>query len=241
MDGNGLAKAAVAVAVLALIVAVASLLSAPTEVAAQRVTPAPDARLTNEVTALQDSLKSCETSLGSTRQELAKIATRLAALEARTTEANETVAKPEIDTDMVRALLREEIQAQMDRFRGPGGDPRQQARGPEAIAERLGVDQETADKIAAIQQSVTEQVRDIWRENKGGDRDGNMRLMNEVREKVEAEIATLLTPEQMEMLRQMDPGAGRRPGGRGGRGGNRGGNRGNDAEPAAPAEDTPAF
>ncbi len=151
----------------------------------------------------------------------------------------------------VREIVREMIRARLARSRGAGGQAGtggEAGRGARAgrggrgmiagtLAERIGLDEEKAEKIALALRKMGEDMRDIWRENRGGGREQIRELMRELREKSEGEIAKLLTPEELEKFREWRTETRRRwGGGRSGRRGrrNRGGGGGEEAgEPQA--------
>lgn len=173
------------------------------------------------------------------RAELRKLSVRTVRLERALAAAAERPApgaavQAGLGEERVREILREEMQAQMARFAGgrgaPGGGGRQDT--PTALRETVGLDEKKAEQVAQIYQKMSEDVRNIWRENRGGDRDKNVELMRELQKKTEGEIAKLLTAEEMEKYRQWQQSRSRR-GRRGGR--DRGGRREEPAPRAQPA------
>ena len=81
---------------------------------------------------------------------------------------------------------------------------------------------------------MTEGTREIWRQNRGGDREKNVKLMNQLRRKTDEEVAGLLTPEQMKKYKAMQ----NRGGGRRGRGRDR---RARDERREEAAGNAPVF
>ncbi|MHC4503124.1 MAG: FecR family protein [Planctomycetota bacterium] len=65
------------------------------------------------------------------------------------------------------------------------------------LRQRLGLDEDTARKLAELCRKRSEALRDIWRTDRGGKKDAKIKLMRELRKKSDEEIAELLTPDQL--------------------------------------------
>jgi len=117
MAKNGLAKASVAVSVLALVVAVASLLSArgrpPEEV------DGPDglSELRAEIAALTDSVKSCRTAVEASGAERTRLADRIGKLEREVASASDE-ARPKFDPELICKLVEQEVRARLKDDKG---------------------------------------------------------------------------------------------------------------------------
>ncbi len=72
-----------------------------------------------------------------------------------------------------------------------------------ALRRRLGLDEDTAEKLAEACRKRSEGLRDIWRTNRGGKKDAKIKLMRELRKKSDEEIAKLLTPDQLKEFEKM--------------------------------------
>ena len=137
----------------------------------------------------------------------------------------------------MREIAREEVRAQLARSRGGrGGETGRGAAGGRggrdattALRERVGLDEEKAEKVTLALRKMGEDIRDMWRENRGGGREQLRERMGKLREDSEKEIAKLLTPEEMKKYREWQTEIRQRwGGGRSGRRGrrNRGGGGG---------------
>jgi len=247
MDKNGLAVAAVVVSMLALVVAIVALLSTP---------EAPPDR-SQDVTALQAKLDETLAAVASLKASGSGSLGAVRDLSARVDKVEEKVvaladypapaaAAAPVDREMVRDLMREEMRAQMERMRdNMRRQPQDEAT---ALKERAGLTPEKTEKVLALRKELSDGIRNIWRENKGGDREANMKLMNELRQNTEKQMAEFLTAEELAKVKETERGP------RWGRGrGNRGGppgrgrdlgdreNRENQDNRRAPPEETPAF
>lgn len=230
MGTKTLSLAGIAVGTLALILALVALLTTGPEEAdgaKQEV-----AALKTELGELKDDLARMSSDSNEASMKLAKLSGRTAALEREVAAApkrgaEEPAAPAEVDEEkqreLVGELVRDEMQRgmreMMERFRGGMAGRRGRGTTPEALREELGLDAEKAEQIAQLHQKMGEGIRNIWRENTGGDREKNVELMNELRRKIEEETAKLLTPEQLEKYKEMQERGrgGRRRGPRGGR------------------------
>jgi hypothetical protein len=196
--------------------------------------------------ALGTSVSALEGRIDSLRGEVADAAMsggaseELAALNARIGRAESGVARlgrslaeipkvaeapargAEIDTDKLREIARAEIKATFDRFRergmaGRGGDQADRRDPTQSLREDVGLTEKVAANVNGIRRKMGEEIGGIWRENRGGDRDANRKLMEGVFKKTEGEIAKVLTPEQMGKYRtwneaqRRNRGHGRRP------------------------------
>jgi TolA-binding protein len=250
MEKNGLSIAAVVVGMLALVVAIVAMLSTPDA----PPDPSPqiralDEKLTDALVKIRD-LKEASVQREDAERDLAA---QLSRMERRVADLADR-PRAQVDQDAVREALRNEVRAQWDRFRGPDrGGPENEA---DALQKAAGLTPEKAEKVLALRREVTEGIRNIWRENKGGDREGNMKLMNELRENVEKRIAELLTPEEREKVNALQHGhrggqMGNPRWGRGGwdrrgrgdrrKGDERGGNAAGQDDRRAPPEEAPVF
>ncbi len=199
-----------AVAVLALILAIAALATAPE--GADELKP--------EIAALKGEMARVSSELRELGASLDKLADRISRLQRACAKAP---APAGVDDEKVREILRDEMRAQFERFRRDRGDRGDRAgrggRGgretPEALRERVGLDEEKAEQLTQIQTRLREGIGSIWREGRDRGRDKNMELMRALQKKAEEEIAKLLTPEEMEKYRELmnrgGRGRGRRP------------------------------
>jgi len=240
--------AGIAAGLLALVLALAALVGMPE---AAQVTREDLARVGDEAKALQVRIKALEEKLdaldkrlsgelgariGETGRTLSDLKREVSRLDKALAEGTRPAAGPEpaqagaLDEARVREIVRQELQAAGPGRRGPM-DPGQ------ALRDRLGLDAEKAERVSAILARMGQEMGQIWRDNRGGDRDENRRLMREVQAKAEAELAKVLSPEEMEKYRQMQEEFERRFGGppRG-----RGRDRGGEAPAGAPQNAAPA-
>jgi hypothetical protein len=245
------------VAVLALSLAIAVLVSMPEEpdeVMAELDT------LRSELDVLSGLVAEASSGTADVAAEIGKLNARVAELSAQTgrlareiaavakeprAPAAARLAEPRaaVDEEAVRELVRDELREQFERLRrrGPGQGRRTT---PEDLRGRVGLDEENAERVAEMLEREGERIRDIWRGNRGGGREENVELMREVQRETEAKIAEILTPDQMQKYREMREaghqgrGRGRGPGGHRehGRGRPEGGERERE-----PAEEQPVF
>lgn len=249
METKTLSAAAFAVGTLALVLAVVGLLTRPE--GADDVRQELDT-LREEVGALEGKLAAASLAEASASARAAELSGRMTELERAVADLGELsraavaevpagpVEPAEVDEERLRTLIsevaREEMRngarEMMDRFRGGRG-----GRGVDAdgLRERLGLEAEQAEKVAELSRKMSEEVRNIWRENRGGGRDQNRELMAELRRKTDEEVGKLLTPEQMERYKAMQDERDRR-----GRGGRRGGRRDRERPGAEPDRQPPA-
>jgi hypothetical protein len=254
MEARTLSAAGFAVGTLALVLAVVALLTRPEgaddpreELAAVR----------GEVSALNEKLAAASVAEASASAREAELSGRVTELERAVAEFGELgraeaaevpadqAVPAEVDEERLRELIsevaREEmrngVREVMDRFRGGRGGPGMDADG---LREQLGLEAEQAEKVAEFGRRMNEEIRNIWQENRGGGRDQNRELMDELRQKTEEEIGKLLTPEQMERYRAMRDERGRRGWGRR-RGRPRDGDRPGGEPDRQPPADAPVF
>ena len=245
METKTLSLAGLAVAALAVILAVVALATRPEDPADPRQELA---ALKTELADLNDGLAKTSSVAEETSMRLARLTSRSAALEREVSslaerpaaEAVEAAEAAEIDDEKLREFVREEmergVREMMERFRRDFGGRRGRGVTAESLREGLGLEEDKAGRIVEMRNKMGEGIRDIWRENRGGDREKNVELMNELRRKTEGEIGMLLTPEQAEKYRQMqDRGRGRRGRGRRQRGEDRG------ERPEEPRGERPTF
>lgn len=231
MGTKTLSVAALGVGTVALILAIVALLSGPEG--------ADDVRrevagLETRMGELGEDVAGVSSAVRETPVKLANLSRRTETLESRVASlVDRPAAEPapqtggaEVDAEggeeKLRELVREEMQAQvrtmMERFRGGmGGQGGRRGRGvtAESLKGDLGLDEEKAASVVELRRKVSEGIRNIWRENRDGDRAQNIELMNELRRKTDEEIAKLLTPEQLEKYKALsDRGRGRRGRGR---------------------------
>ena len=229
--------AGVVAGILALFLSSAALFSSPGggEELGQRL-----ASLNESVSALKGRIDSLEADVASITAKSGDASKAVTDLSARVAGAEAGVARvgrsleglPDapaaggagVDPDKLREAVQAEIRAAFDRFRqqagGRGGDRRDPA---QSLREDVGLTEDVTAKVTDIRQKMRDEIGRIWRENRGGDRDANRKLMEEMFRKTEGEIAKVLTPEQMEKYRawneeqRRNRGRGRGPGGGRGR------------------------
>lgn len=121
MGKNGLAKASVAVSVLALVVAGAALLSARARTTRQADEPDPIEGLRTEVAALTDSVKSCRAAVEASGAGRTRLADRIGKLEREVASAREE-AKADVDPELIRKLVEQEVRARLKDDKGDRDD-----------------------------------------------------------------------------------------------------------------------
>ena len=213
-----------AVAVVALILALVALATAPEgagEVRSEtavlgRVLEGVSSRLGEAETRL-DALDELDARLGKVSRETSRLGRSLTA--ARERAAGPAPERAQVDEARLRELVREEMGAQVEQFRrGMRGMGRRDV-SAQALREGVGLEQEKAERIAQIRRRMREATRNIWREGRDRGHDKNIELMRELQKKAEEEIAEFLTPEEMGKYRELINRGGRgRRGGREGRG-----------------------
>jgi len=142
------------------------------------------------------------------RDQLVETKAKLQRLRARD-EGADFEEIEEIVDGVIRDAVREELRETMRRFweerrRGGGGGDRR--RGPpdaEDLAENLDLDGDKAELVADAFRELGEGIRDIWRENRGGSREENVRLMRELEGEVKARLAEELTEEELARVEKL--------------------------------------
>ncbi len=165
--------------------------------------PANDAR----IIAAEDRAAALEKRVASLAADVARLTAAKAEAPVAASSGAPAVAGDAAGDDHIKAVVQAELQAQMQKMRaqwggggGQGGPPPIDAN---AIKQQLGVDDTKAEQLSKLANDLRATTRDIFRQNKGGDRDGNMKLMAEERTKAEAKAAEILSPEEMTKLKAL--------------------------------------
>lgn len=211
-----LSVGALAAGLIALALALAALVGMPE---APKVRPDDLASVTSKVESVEAQLKALEgklttiearmkselgarseetsRTLAELKRELGRLDRGLATISSKPATEGGAAPQAGFDETKIRELVRQELQAA-----GGPGRPRPFDRDA-LLRERLGLDGEKAEKVAEILARAAQEMGQIWRENRGGDRDRNRQLMRELQAKTEEELAKVLSPEEMEKYRQM--------------------------------------
>lgn len=100
--------------------------------------------------------------------------------------------------------------------RGKGGPPAIEER-VKMMTEKLGLNSEQADKLKAIYEKYAPEMKEIMSKGRDNMTEEDRTKMREVMKKQQEDIKAILTPEQQEKLKELQPK------GKGGKGGKRGG------------------
>jgi len=178
--------------------------------------------LKSEQSKTKDTLEELTTKV----QELSEQIKKMEGQPVATATGQTTVAA--VDDEKIRGIVRQEIQAQMAR-----GFGRQREDARTALKTRVGLDDAKTEQVAQIVDKLSGDIRDVWQNNRGGDRDQNIAQMQELQKAADEQVAGILTPDEMEKYNQWQVEQ-RNRGGRSRRGDNT--NQNTPAETPAPGQ-----
>lgn len=212
-----ISMAAIVVGLIALLFSTAALVAMPEG----------PGKLKAKVAALDGDVRSASRSMDGLSAELGKLPSgadetsgrlehlrsKLVAASERTAKLERAVAEAEarpaaagaavkIDEATVARLVERETRSRFDRGREAMRDRIRQETSPERFQERLGISKEKATKLSELYRGRIDSIGKIWRENRGGNREKNIALMREVMTKSDAEVAELLTPEELKKYKE---------------------------------------